>query len=184
MHNPIIDNILARRSIRAFTDEIVSRETFDVLLHAAMAAPSACNLQPWEFVVVDDPAVLEQLYGMIQFGASGKPCAIVVCGRTQHIPWGDGGYAIDCAAAVQNLLLAATSLGLGTLWIGSHDEAKVRELLSIPEPIKVMSVIYVGHPAIERIPCTWYTPDAVYYNGYDASRQRTMRTMDDLRKDQ
>lgn len=76
------------------------------------------------------------------------------------------------------MMLAATAMGLGSVWIGSHDEREVQKILNIPDSILVMNIVYFGYPDEEKKPGTKYTEDAVYWQQYDLDRKRTLRTMD------
>ena len=174
----VLDNILARRSIRYYVeDKPVEREKIQVLLQAAMAAPSACNLQPWEFVIVDDPEDLAELKAFIPGGQNNAPMAMVVCARTSYVPWEGNGWQIDCAAAIQNMMLAAVEMGLGSLWIGDFKRDDVREKLCIPEGVELVSVVYFGYPAEMKKPVSRYKEEAVYWGEYNPERRHAERTI-------
>lgn len=174
----ILDHILARRSIRRYTADPVAEDDLVALLRAAMAAPSASNRQPWEFVVVTDPAVLQRLRNHLVLGRYNAPTAIVVCGNTRRaLPKcaGNTFWIQDCSAAAQNILLAATGLGLGSVWIGVHPVAPfvfaVRRVLKLPRHVVPLGVIYVGHPAETKEPRTRFDEDKVHWQTYaDAKR--------------
>ena len=146
------DVLQSRRSIRKYTEEPVSKEDIDLLMHAAMSGPSACNKTPWEFYVVTDEAVLEKLRNASRYSKIYAPLAIVVCGSlSRALPSQLAPYWIqDCSAATENILLAATDLGLGTVWCGIHPqkraEERVREALGLTEKQIPLNIIYVGHP--------------------------------------
>ncbi len=170
---PTEQTILRRRSIRKFTGEPVAPELVDRLLMAAMAAPSASNRRPWEFVVIDDAELLEKLQRRLILGRYRPPLAIVVCGnlkRAYPSPVGQGFWMQDCSAAAQNILLAATGLGLGSVWIGIHPVGMfvraVSQLLRLPKGIVPLGALYIGHPAEARPPRTQYDPSRVHRNGY------------------
>ena len=178
----VLGAIFARRSIRHFAEnKPVEKEKINILLEAAMAAPSACNLQPWEFIVVSEKENLDKLYTAMQPGSPSAPLAMIICANVSGIPWGGEGWRIDCSAAVENMMLAAVSMELGSLWIGSHNEETVRKLFNIPENIRLMSIVYFGYPDEVKEAGTRYTEDAVYWEKYDPSRKRTMRTTEMLR---
>lgn len=181
--HPVFDAILARRSIRAFTKEPVAREQIEILLKAAMAAPSACNLQPWAFIVVDEPQVLQQLKQATEQGKYDAPLAIVVCGISKHIPWQDEGWRQDCGAAAQNIMLECTELGLASVCIGGFDDEALRKVLRIPQDVEPMCILEIGHPAYDRPPLSWYTDEAVHWQAYDAEKPRVMRTLEMLAED-
>jgi nitroreductase len=173
----VFDAIFGRRSIRAYLeDKEVEPAKIKRLLEAAMAAPSACNLQPWEFIVVTEQQRVSAIKGSIaRWGNYNAPLAIVVCGCPDLIPWeGDNGV-IDCSAAIENMLIAATAMGLGSVWIGGFDPAAIRELLKIPESVVPVGVVYFGYPAEQREPRTKYLEAAVYWQEYDPERERRPR---------
>jgi nitroreductase len=168
----IIDLIYKRRSIRKYSEREVEQDTIITLLKAAMAAPSAMNSQPWEFVVITDKNILENLRSKLPFGKYNAPVAIVVCGnpfiarnRAGHLFW-----VQDCSAAVENLLIAATGLGLGTVWIGVHQvpllPARVSKVCQLPKHVRPLNVIYVGYPAEEKPPHTKYEERRVHWQRY------------------
>lgn len=179
--HPVFDGILARRSIRRYLDRPVERDKVELLLRAAMAAPSACNLQPWAFIVVDEPDGLDKVRAAAQ-GQYPAPLA-VVCGVTKHIPWGGEGWRQDCGAAAQNLMLEAAELGLGSVCIGGFDEEALRAALSIPAEVTPLCILDIGYPADPRPPRSWYTEEAVHWQRYDAEKPRVLRTMDMLQAD-
>jgi nitroreductase len=174
--NDVFKAIYARRSIRRFNSvHAVEREKIVSLLKAAMAAPSACNIQPWEFVVVTDAATVEKL--RVATGENGRydaPAIIAVCGDDAHIPWKDHGV-FDCAAAAQNMMLVAPTLGLGTVVIGGFDRVEVKSLLSIPEGVEPICLLYVGYPGEEKCPRTRFTDAAVHWERFDGERPRGPR---------
>ena len=159
----------ARRSIRKFTGEKVSREDIDVLLHAAMSGPSACNIRPWEFYVVSDAAVLEKLHGASRATNINAPLAIIVCGnlarstRPHLAPY----WIHDCSAAAENILLAVTDLGLGAVWCAVYPQKNadkcVREALSLPDEQLPLNIIYIGHPAETHRPRDQYDESRVHF---------------------
>ena len=162
-----MEAILTRRSIRSYSDKPVSARQVESMLRAAMAAPSAGNQQPWEFVVIEDRSMLEAIptaHPHAQMAAD-APLAIVVCGdkeREKHA----GFWVQDCAAAVQNLLLAAHACGLGAVWCGIHpSEGRAegfRELLSIPEHIIPLALLVVGHPNEKKPAADRFDPGRVH----------------------
>ena len=158
-----------RRSIRKYTQEPVSKEDIDLLMHAAMSGPSACNKTPWEFYVITDEAVLEKLRNASRYSKIYAPLAIVVCGSlSRALPSQLAPYWIqDCSAATENILLAATDLGLGTVWCGIHPqkraEEKVREALGLTEKHIPLNIIYVGHPDQVQEPRDQYKESYIHY---------------------
>ena len=168
----ILDHIMARRSIRKYTDEPVTEKQLTLLLKAAMAAPSASNRRPCEFVVVTEPEMVRRVRAATVFGRYNAPAAIVVCGNTRRAypPPAQTFWVQDCAAATQNILLAATGIGLGSVWIGTYPVptfiSRVRGVINLPRHIVPMSVVYVGHPAQQKAPRTQYDPAKVRWQRY------------------
>ncbi len=153
MENETLDTIYSRRSVRAFTGEAVLREDLIRILKAAMAAPSAVNIQPWAFVVVTDRRTLDELCERLPYAKmlDRAGAAIVVCG----IPDKDDVFSkdywiMDCSAASENILLACHALGLGAVWTAVHVDQEritnVRKILGIPEKIVPLNVIPIGVP--------------------------------------
>ena len=161
--------IFSRRSIRKFTEEPVSDAHLEKLLRAAMNAPSACNEQPWEFVVIKSRDIMKQIRTYQRFSAplDTAALAIVVCGDTKRQQF-DGFWVQDCSAATQNLLLEAEYLGLGAVWMGLHPikrwTDKTKELLNLPEEVVPLGVIAVGHPAMRAEPVDRYQPERVHFD--------------------
>ena len=174
----ILEHITARRSIRKFTAEPVSRNTVQTLLEAAMAAPTASNRRPWVFVVVDEPERLAVVRRGMVFGRYEAPLAIVVCAdmRRCYPPPAQGFWVQDCSAATQNILLAATGLGLGSVWLGVHPlwpmVAYVRGVLHLPGHIHPLGVVYIGHPAERKEPRTQYDAARVRWQEYGPALPR------------
>lgn len=139
----VFEAIEKRRSIRKYRDTPVPREKLEKILEAARLAPSASNVQPRHFIVVTDEERKKSLSaGMFAGFLKQAPVVIVACGDEKKSPkW----YAIDVAIAVENMVLAATGERLGTCWIGSFDEAKVRDVLKIPENLRVVVLLAVGY---------------------------------------
>ena len=175
----LMDILYMRRSIRVYDAErTVEREKIITMLQAAMAAPSACNLQPWEFIVIDAPQRMKQLKECIGENNGryyNAPAALVVCANTSYIPWESNGE-MDTSAAIENMLLAAAVLGLGAVWIGDIDRDKIRELLDIPAHVSVNSAVLFGYPAETKAPRTQYSEEAVYWDRYDPKREHPQRT--------
>ena len=171
--NPTIETIFRRRSIRKYTDQPVEPEKLDLLLQAAMAAPSAMNCKPWEFVVVTEPEKLAQFRKRLIFGDRNAPAAIVVCGNPglSTNPAARLFWVQDCSAATENILIAAVGLGLSTVWIGVHPVAKfvkiVREIVSLPKSVTPLCVIYVGYATEEKPARTQYDEQRVHRQKYE-----------------
>jgi len=174
----IIDTILSRRSIRHFTPEPVDNELLILLLKAAMSAPTACNSQPWEFVVVTDQETLAHIRNKFLFARYNAPAAIVVCGnvRIANNSVARDHWVQDCSAATENILIAAAGMGLGAVWIGVYPlPSKIKplsEVLGIPENVIPLSMVYVGYPAEIREPRTQYNEHRVYWQYYEPRKRK------------
>jgi nitroreductase len=164
-----IDNLFARRSIRAFTAEPVTPAQVETLLAAAMAAPSASNRKPWHFVAVTDAGVRAKLAAVHPDAQMvlQSPLAIVPCGDPAlSIPDRQDYWIQDLAAATENILLAAVGMGLGAVWCGVHPVPErvrsVRKVLGIPEGVIPFALIPVGYPAESKEPRTQYEAGRVH----------------------
>jgi len=169
MTKDLIQTILARRSIRKYAAEPVGEQAIQRLLEAAMAAPSASNRKPWQFVVVTERETLDALaeahpHGKMLFEA---PLCISVCGDLTEM---ERNWVQDCSAATENLLLAAVALGLGTVWLGVYprDErvSSVRPILGLPDHIIPLNLVSIGHPAEQKPPRTQYDESRVHRGGW------------------
>ncbi|MCG3222208.1 MAG: nitroreductase family protein [Candidatus Heimdallarchaeota archaeon] len=162
-----MDNILTRRSIRKFVDKPVSDEDIESILRAAMASPSAGNMQPWEFLVIKDRKILDKVPEIHQYAkmALESPIAIVVCCDTSK-KVREGFWIQDCSAASQNILLAAHALGLGAVWCGIYPNEErtkaFQELLKMPSDVYPVNIIPIGHPAEEKEPSDRYTEEKIH----------------------
>jgi len=162
-----IDALMTRRSIRAYTGDPVSDGDIEVLLKAAMAAPSAGNQQSWRFVVVTDRGQLQALSEATPYSrmVALAPLAIVVCGdtRSEKHP---GYWVQDCSAAVQNMLVAGNGIGLGAVWIGVHPVSErtgnVARICDLPAGIVPLCMVSVGHPAEKKPRAERYEPEYVH----------------------
>ncbi|MDI9644587.1 MAG: nitroreductase family protein [Candidatus Verstraetearchaeota archaeon] len=136
--------ILRRRSVRSYLPDPVPQEKLNRILEAGRLSPSAMNKQPWHFVVVTDPEKRRGLaHGKFGWMLKEAPLVIVGCGDREASPkW----YKVDTAIALQTMVIAATGEELGTCWVGSFDEAKVKEILKIPDRYEVVAMLAVGYP--------------------------------------
>lgn len=168
----VIKALMSRKSIRSFTGESVDRESVEILLKAAMAAPSAMNSQPWVYIVVDDGAKKDALADALPYAKMLKSAGvgIVICGdmsRALPSPMTDF-WMQDCSAATENLLLAAEALGLGAVWTGVYPNPAaadaVRSVIELPENVIPFCVIPVGHPSVNPVPKDKYDESKVHWN--------------------
>ena len=141
----VFEAVQQRRSIRAYQDKPVPRETIEKILEAGRLAPSARNSEPWHFIVVTDAEKRKALSkGMFAKFLTQVPAVIVACGDHKASPdW----YAVDVGLAVENMVLTATGEGLGTCCVGSFNEKDVKAVLKIPENFEVIVMIAVGYSA-------------------------------------
>ena len=153
--NPVIDAILKRRSIRKYSGKSVNKSDINILLTAAMYAPSARNEQPWHFIVIDDRDLLDQISKVHPYASmlSGASVAILVCGD-ENLELSKAYWPVDCAAATQNILLAAHALELGAVWLGVYPrqerQSSIRKIFKLPSHIHPFSLISIGYPAEEK----------------------------------
>jgi nitroreductase len=162
--------IFGRRSIRLYAPGEVSEETVQKLLAAAMAAPSAVGKDPWRFVVVRNRQQLARLAASLSNGQmlDSATLAIAVCGDLAAAHDGQLSYLLqDCAAAIENLLLSAHILGLGSCWLGVHPREQriksLKEILSLPASVIPVGCIAIGHAAETKEPRTRLNPDYIHF---------------------
>jgi nitroreductase len=162
--------IMGRRSIRLYRPGEVSEETVQKLLAAAMAAPSAVAKDPWRFVVVRKREQLGRLAASLSNGEmlNSATLAIVVCGDLEAAHDNQLSYLLqDCAAAIENLLLCAHLLGLGSCWLGVHPREQriksLKEILSLPASVIPVGCTAIGYAAETKEPRTRLNPDYVHF---------------------
>lgn len=170
--NAILENILNRKSVRNYIKgKEVTDEQIHKILQAAMAAPSARNSQPWEFIVIKDRKKLDALaeqnpYGKMLFDAS---CAIVVVGNLNRAPENEF-WTQDTSAATQNILLEIEALGLGAVWIGTYPKEDrvqvVKKELSLPDNVIPLNIISIGYPTGKDQPKDKWNKDFIHYEKY------------------
>ena len=143
----LIDLILSRRSIRSYENKDIPEEALRQILEAGRQAPSAANRQPIRFVVVTDHGILKKLCDtLITRFAKSAPIAIAGCADVKSLLTGKWAV-VDATIAMQNMVIAAWALGIGSCWIGACNEEKVRELLKIPDKWKFVGLLTLGYPA-------------------------------------
>ncbi|MBQ9407214.1 MAG: nitroreductase family protein [Desulfovibrio sp.] len=162
--------IFTRRSVRAFSSEPLTDQQVECLLAAGMAAPSAGNAQPWEFILLRDKQLLEKIPAINPYAAFAPqaPLGILICGNTTREKYA-GFWIEDTSAATQNILLAAHALGLGACWTGIYPMQErvqgFRQLVGAPEYVLPMAFVSVGYPrkavqtSVDR-----YKSDRVHHN--------------------
>ena len=148
----VLEAIRTRRSVRAYSSKPIPADVMNRMRQALRFAPSACNFQPWRFILVVDEKlrrdVAQAANGQLWMAAA--PVTVVACGLPDEAYKKMGGYGnsadVDVAIALDHLTLAAAADGLGTCWIGAFDEEKVKELLGVPKPVKVVAMTPLGYP--------------------------------------
>lgn len=173
-----IENIMTRTSIRKYKDQPVEQEKIDIMLKAAMAAPTAVNLQPWHFIVIDDKKTIEMLSGQQPTNA---PLLIAICGDTDKTTMPDGKSKLpdfwvqDVSAATENLLLAAHAQGLGAVWTGVYPAmervADVANVLNCPNNIIPVAVVRVGYPDEAPAPKDKFKQENISYNKFGGKKE-------------
>lgn len=182
MEDTSLNFIFRRRSVRKFTDQKLQASQIKQLLQAAMAAPTAMNIKPWKFVVIQDPQRLNDLRKALPFGKMEAPCAIIVCGdlNSYKRPLIERFWIQDCSAATENILLAAVAIGLGSVWCGVHPldriEKRLRAIADIPQTAIPLNVIYLGYPAELKEARTQFSSENVFSetfgNPWDESTEK------------
>ncbi|MEW6141597.1 MAG: nitroreductase family protein [Chloroflexota bacterium] len=166
-----MEAILSRRSIRKYAKQPVAQQDIDDLLKAAMAAPSANNQQPWHFVVIDDHRILDEIPKFHPYSQMLKDAAvaILVCGDV-NLDRGGGMWVQDCAAATENILIAARALGLGAVWLGIFPREEryitIREMLGMPDHVVPFSLVSLGYPAEQKAPSARFNQARIHRNGW------------------
>lgn len=173
-----IENIMTRTSIRQYKDQPVEQEKIDIMLKAAMAAPTAVNLQPWHFIVIDDKKTIDLLSGKQPTNA---PLLIAVCGDTDKTTMPDGKGKLpdfwiqDVSAATENLLLAAHAQGLGAVWTGVYPNmertAEVANVLNCPKNIIPLAVVRIGYPDEAPVPKDKFKEENISYNKFGGKKE-------------
>lgn len=166
--NPVIQNILQRKSVRSYVGRPVEEEKVEVLLEAAMAAPSGKNAQPWDFIVITRRDILDEMAEKLPYAKMLKDAsvAIAVCADRTKSPY----WYVDCSAATQNILLAAEALGLGAVWTATYPYRDrmdvVKELCGLPGSYDSLCIIPVGYPARENKPKDKYDAGKIHRDVY------------------
>lgn len=165
-----MEAILTRRSVREYIKKgAISDKTIKELLEAGMSAPSAGNEQPWHFIIINEPPILEKVPTFHNHSQMLKDAsiAILLCGDL-NLDKHEGMWIQDCAAATQNILLAVRAKNLGSVWLGIYPREKriigMRTLLNIPDNVMPFSLISIGHPAVEQKKENRYDYSRIHYN--------------------
>ncbi len=166
-----LEAIYTRRSVRKYTDKALTQEEIDILMKAAMQAPSAGNGQPWEFVIITNKEAREKIAAMNVYANMAKdaPMTILVCGNLSRTKMPQY-WQQDCSAVVQNIMLAAHAIGLGTVWTGIYPEedrvAGFSKTFNLPENVLPLGAIVVGHPANDTPQVDRYDESRIHFEKY------------------
>lgn len=165
----VLQAIFTRRSIRKYTGAPISEEHMETLLKAGSSAPSAHNLQPRHFIVIKNPATLDYISEMHPY-AKMLPqagCCIIVCGDDE-VQKTKGLLVEDCAASIENILLAAHGLGLGAVWCGLYPAPELTKIIAttakLPENIEPIGMVVVGHKVEAKEPADRFDRARVHYD--------------------
>ncbi len=172
----VIDCIMTRASVRSYTGEQIDDSIVNKILRAGMAAPTAANKQPWQFIVVNEQNLKDSITAAFEYTKMVENCsfAVVVCGNMNKIlkeDMPDGGFWVeDCSAASENMLIAAHALGVGGVWCGIYPlkdrEARLRSILNLPDNLTPLNVMAFGYPAQPVAPKDKWVPAKIHYNAY------------------
>jgi nitroreductase len=171
--NPTLHFIFNRRSVRKYESREIPAAMFNDLFEAAMAAPSAVAKDPWHFLLIRNRKTLDKIVKILPNGQMLRqaPAAVIVCGDINKTHANEISYMLqDLSAAVENLLLAASALGLGACWLGMHPRPdridNIRRLFSLPENIIPMCGIALGWPAENPGPRTRFNPERIHVENW------------------
>lgn len=168
----LFDAIHTRRSIRKYLPKPVPQEMIEIILKAGMAAPSAGNQQPWQFVVITERARLDAIPAFHPYSKMvlQAPAAILVCGDPNGKKWPTF-WDQDVSAATQNMLLAARGLGLGTVWVGIYPEKDrmegFRKLCALPDHITPFALVPVGWPDGDFDTVNRFRPELIHRESWE-----------------
>lgn len=159
----LLDVIFRRRSIRRYRSEPIPDDVLRNILEAGRLAPSADNAQPWHFIVVTESKIKEKLSrGRWNYFIKDSTATVVGCGYTDN-EWS----TVDVALALENMVIAAEAQGVGSCWIGDFEEEEVKELLGIPDDLKVVALVSFGYPAEKPSPLNKKSlKEIVHYNKF------------------
>jgi nitroreductase len=167
----MLESILSRRSIRKFKNTPVCEKDIEDILKAAMAAPSAGNSQCWEFIIINNRIILDEIPKIHPHAQMilESPIAILVCADVSREKYPER-WLLDCSAATQNILLAVHEKGLGAVWVGIHPDKErikgITKLFNLPDNIKPFSLIPIGYPNETKPPSNRFDKNKIHYNKY------------------
>lgn len=165
-----MDTILKRRSVRSYDSKEISKEDLNKILKAGMRAPSAGNEQVWEFVVTKDRSKMLEIIELSPYAKMLETAdsIIVVCGDIQKQKYPYDFWIQDCSACTQNMLLQATDLGIGSVWVGIYpieERVKgVQKIFELPENVVPLSVVSLGYPKKEYEQLDTFVEEKIHYD--------------------
>jgi len=163
--------IFNRRSIRKYMDKRISDESIELIIKSAMYAPSAGNSQPWQFIVVDSAEKKREIADFHNHGKMIARCshAIVVCADKKLEKY-EGRFMLDCSAATQNILLAATALGIGSVWVGLYPVQSrmdgITKICRLPDNLIPMCITALGYPDESKESENRFKPERIHRNTF------------------
>ncbi len=163
-----IEALRTRRSVRAYTKRPVAKEIVEELVDCARLAPTAHNLQPWEFIVVMDEARRKQIADLCEYGAPLAETPVVIVIASQE----NGFYREDCSCAAEALMVAAIAHDLGSCWIHIHDkdyETDVMDIVDLPNDMRIVCAIGVGHGSAPPMPPKRALESVLHWETYTPS---------------
>ena len=167
----IMDTIRIRRSVREFTSEAISDSDIKKIIEAGICAPSAMNQQPWEFIVINQQEVLNKLSEKLSPLYAKSKVSIILCMRKNNLK-SPTRTPQDMSACMQNMMLEATKLNIGSCWIGTYpDPARMNPLstiLNIPSDIEPFCGLVLGHPKDLEVFKEVKREAIIHYNSYNA----------------
>jgi len=159
--------IYTRVSIRKYQPKAVEPEKITAILRAAMAAPSAGNQQPWEFYVITNPALIEQLSRVSPYSGCAKGAPVIIVSAYREKLWAPAYAQIDMSIAMENLWLACEAEGLGGVWMGIAPQEErmqaVEQLVGIPDGLRAFAIFPLGYPAEERQQQNRFDESRIHY---------------------
>lgn len=170
--NPVLETIFSRKSVRHFKPGTVSKGQMEMLVRAGMAAPTAVDQRPWDFIIITDKDVLKKLAEALPYAkmAVDAQAGIIVVGDTEKQFGGKDSlfWIMDCSAAAENILLAAESMGLGAVWTALFPDqervAVIRKMFNLPDNRIPLNFIPVGIPTGEDKPKDKYNKTQIHWN--------------------
>lgn len=173
----LLEAIFTRRSSRRFRAQKIEAKDLDILLQAAMNAPSARNEQPWHFLIVTEKEVLEKMPTIHPHAQMCRqaPMAIIPCFNADEYKYDDTLWALDLAACTQNILLAARGQNLGAVWVAIYPKEErinsMRNLLELPEKVIPFCIIPVGYTDVPQERTNRFNEDRIHFNHWQSEKK-------------